>query len=117
MAVHHRDSDNTHGLHVIVPIDEHRLLLWVLTELAEDSRGQIQALTLQRLPSEILEHRRHPECFELLLEPVTHRDRLTAVGRIAADTARGRDRVRSRSDRECVRDACYLLIWTASERR
>ena len=38
-----------------MPIDEHRLLLWVLTELAEDSRVQIEALTLQRLLSEILE--------------------------------------------------------------
>lgn len=47
-------------------------------------------LALQRLGSEILEYRRHAERLELLVEPVTHRDRFAAIRCIAADTAEDR---------------------------
>lgn len=73
----------THWLNIIVCIEPHRLLLWVVANRSKNSRREVDFLTVKDVLSKWNQSDSDTECFEFTLDEVCHCKDMLAIGSVA----------------------------------
>ena len=72
-----------HRLNIIVSIEAHSLLPWIVANRCKNGWGKVDLLPIENLLSKWNQSNSDTECFKFSLDKVCHCDDVLAVGRIA----------------------------------
>ena len=73
----------THRLNIIVCIEPHSLLLWIVANRCENSRREVDFLSVEDVLSKWNESNSDTECFEFTLDKICHCKDMLAIGSVA----------------------------------